>query len=231
MLRAEILDGMQLASDLTGRSWVMPPERALPLISGIQAEWGLSDALLAQAFRALEEPEGHAKLSINALKMAVCAVIARGLISARARRAQVTLGHCGKLQALQPELQRATEYGKSSRAKQVWESLNMAINSRDELSEHRLAKALCSLMSSAHEQPVPAGLPWWPSNTDARSASIPLLPSPEPVACSLPDLVDTAGVCVCVDPSRHSEAVPDTAGLCASVEMAKRQREARRCTI
>ena len=180
MLRSDILDSMQLASDLTGRSWAMPSERALPLISGLQAEWGLSDALLKQAFMCLEEPEGHAKLSINALKMAVCTVMARGMIGARVSRAQVSLGHCGKLQALQPELQRAVEMVRGNRAKQVWESLNMALNSRDEESEPRLAKAICSLLSSAHEQPTMGGLPWWPSASDALPATMPLLAAPEP---------------------------------------------------
>lgn len=45
-------------------------------------------------------------------------------------------------------------------------------------------------------------------------------------------LDDASGVAVCVDPSRQGKsAVPDLAGMLASVEMAKRQREARRRTI
>ena len=108
------LENLARAATLeTGLEWAGTYSSVARSATLLRSSWGLSDALLVQGFRSIRVNSScSSRLSMRALKIGVCSVIARGLYTAQRLRCGVdgksvdlSLGSCLLLMGLREELQ------------------------------------------------------------------------------------------------------------------------------
>lgn len=108
------LENLARAATLeTGLEWAGTYSSVANQAALLRSSWGLSDALLVQGFRSIHvNSSGSSRLSMRALKIGVCSVIARGLYTAQrlwcgadCKSVDLGLGSCLLLMGLREELQ------------------------------------------------------------------------------------------------------------------------------
>ena len=112
MITKEELEGLARAATLeTGLAWAGRDSDVVEAALRLQESWGISGELLRQGFCSIRGGDGR-RLSIQALKRAVCYVMARGLITAQSqwikgasKSVEIELGSCGLLMGLRDQLQ------------------------------------------------------------------------------------------------------------------------------